>query len=37
MEMLAVAFLLVLGIWFFAIWRSYQERRHHRPRQPNVT
>jgi hypothetical protein len=33
MEMATAAFILALAIWFFAVWRSYEERRHHPPRQ----
>jgi hypothetical protein len=25
-------FFVALAIWFFAIWRSYEERRRHPPR-----
>jgi type II secretory pathway component PulM len=32
MEILAAGFFVVLAIWFFGIWRSYQERRRHPPR-----
>jgi hypothetical protein len=32
MEILAAGFFVALAIWFFAIWRSYEERRHHGPR-----
>jgi preprotein translocase subunit YajC len=32
MELVAMAFLVVLAIWFFGIWRSRQERMKHRPR-----
>jgi hypothetical protein len=32
MDVLAAAFLVVLAIWFFAIWRSHEEHRRHRPR-----
>ncbi|WP_165606454.1 hypothetical protein [Mycolicibacterium celeriflavum] len=32
-EDLAVGFLVALAIWNFGIWRSYEQRRHHRPRQ----
>lgn len=32
MEVLAAGFLVALAIWFFGIWRSYEERQHHRPR-----
>jgi hypothetical protein len=31
MEVLAAGFLVALAIWFFAIWRSYEERRRHGP------
>jgi hypothetical protein len=27
--------LAILAIWFFAIWRSYEARRKHQPRDPN--
>jgi hypothetical protein len=32
MEVLAAAFIVALTIWFFAIWRSYDEPRRHPPR-----
>jgi hypothetical protein len=32
MEIGAAAFFVALAIWFFAIWRSYEERRRHPPR-----
>jgi len=28
---MAAAFFVALAIWFFAIWRSYEERRRHGP------
>jgi hypothetical protein len=31
MDGLAAAFFVALAIWFFAIWRSYEERRRHPP------
>jgi hypothetical protein len=32
MEVLAAAFCVALAIWFFGIWRSYEQRRRHPPR-----
>jgi hypothetical protein len=32
MEVMAVAFFVALAIWFFGIWRSYEERHRHPPR-----
>jgi hypothetical protein len=32
MEVLAAGFFVALAIWFFAIWRSYEQRRRHPPR-----
>jgi hypothetical protein len=31
MEVIAAAFFVALAIWFFGIWRSYEERRRHPP------
>ncbi len=31
MEVLAIGFFVALAIWFFGIWRSYEERRRHGP------
>jgi preprotein translocase subunit YajC len=32
MEVVAIAFLVAMAIWFFAIWRSRQEHMKHPPR-----
>ena len=32
MELVAIAFLVVLAIWFYGIWRAHEEKMKHRPR-----
>jgi hypothetical protein len=32
MEVVAIAFLIVLAIWFFGIWLGHEERMKHPPR-----